>query len=289
MGNFIGNNNLLVSLLFLTIVGCIKEDTNKCPFFGKYPVTFFDEDSSSSQYNQNVLLHITKNNDTLHIESPDYIINAGERELKTACQLHLYPGQYLFKAIKSQNKMSLDDKHVRLKNGEAYTYASFPGKISKSPDNKFGIRFGLFNSLIRVACTVGINNDLNQNFEITKVEISSPDDTSILLDIENGKCNYAQEVTDFYDSCTIENDPFVFYYYCVPIIRSKYIVFKISIKECGSDKKSILYSRAFLKTDIEQGKIYDFHFNVTPWSIIYKTTTISDWSTFINNQVHHLK
>jgi len=287
MGIYFGNNNILATLLILTLTACIKEETDRCPDFGKYPVSFFDEDSSLKRNSQNVLLYITNNRDTSQAESPDYTINAGERVLKTNGKLRLYPGLYSFKAIKSHIKMNLEDKHVRLKNGEAYTYASFVGKVTKSPDNKFGIRFGLFNSLIRAVCTLDLSN--GSIFEITKVEISSPDDTSILLDIENGKCNYAQEMTDYYDSCTIENDPSVFYYYCVPIVRSKYIVFKISIKECDSDKKNTLYSRAFLKTDIEQGKIYDFHFNVTPRSVVYKTTTILDWSTFIYDRIINLK
>lgn len=286
MGNNIGNNNILATLLILTLAACIKEETDRCPYFGKYPVSFFDEDSSLKRNNQNVLFYIT-NKDTSQAEFPGYTINAGERELKSDCMLRLFPGLYSFRAIKSHTKMNLEDKHVRLKNGEAYTYASFVGKVTKSPDNKFGIRFGLFNSLIRAVCTLDPSND--SIFEITKVEISSPDDTSILLDIENGKCNYAQEMTDYYDSCTIETDPTIFYYYCVPIIRSRYIVFKISIKECDSDKKNTLYSRAFLKTDIEQGKIYDFHFNVTPGSVVYKTTTILDWSTFINDRIIHIK
>lgn len=287
MGNYIGNHNILAALLFVTLSACIKEETGRCPDFGKYPVSFFDEDSSSKMDNHNVLLYITSNKDTSQKVLKDYTIDAGERELKSDCKFRLYPGLYSFKALKSHSKMNLEDKHVRLKNGEAYTYASLVGKVAKSPDNKFGIRFGLFNSLIRAVCTLDLSND--SIFEITGVEISSPDDTSILLDIENGKCNYAQEMTDYYDSCTIENDPSVFYYYCVPIVRSRYIFFKISIKECDSDKKNTLYSRAFLKTDIEQGKIYDFHFNVTPGSVVYKTTTILDWSTFINDQIVHIK
>ncbi|MEA5005971.1 hypothetical protein SDC9_131214 [bioreactor metagenome] len=286
MGTIVANNYILGFLLTLTLSSCIKEEIDKCPDFGKYPVSFFDEDTSFTKMNQNVLLYVLRNRDTLHIKSLEYIITAGERELRSEGKFRLYPDLYSFKAIKSQNKMQLDDNHVKLKNGEAYTYASFIGKVSKSPDNKFGIRFGLFNSLIRVVCTLDVSD--NSLFEITKVEISSPDDTSILLDIESGKCNYAQEVTDYYDSCTLENEPSVFYYYCVPIVRSRYIVFKISIKEHVSEKRNTLYSRAFLKTDIEQGKIYDFHFNVTPWSVIYKTTTILDWTTFIYNQILRL-
>lgn len=287
MGTIFRNNYILATLSILTIIGCIKEETDNCPDFGKYSVSFFDKDSSLRKHDQNVLLYITSDRDTLHVESPDYIIKAGERELRASHKFRLYPGIYSFKAIKSQTKMVLEDKYVRLKNGEAYTYASFPGKVSKSPENNFGISFGLFNSLIRVVCTLDLSCD--SVFEITRVEVSSPDDTSILLDIENGKCNYAQEMTDYYDSCTIENDSSIFYYYCVPIVRSRYIFFKISIKECYSDKKNTLYSRTFLKTDIEQGKIYDFHFNVTPWSVIYKTTTILDWSTYIKNQIIRLK
>jgi len=286
MADIIRDNNILVILALFFLTSCVKEDYSNCPDYGKYIVTFYEQQVQESLNDCNVLLCAVAQGDTAPYKAYYYKIIAGDNDFHSEKPLKLFPDYYSFKVLKSINKMSMDDNFVKLKNGEAYMYVDCPGRVTKSPNNKFGLNFGLFNSLIRVICY--FNQSDSSMYEIAKVEISSPDDNSIILNIESGECNYAQSVTDFYDSCALEREPDIYYYFCVPLVKSRYLNFKISIRNIETNKKNILYSRAFLKTNIEQGNIYDFSFDVTPQGIEYKATTITDWTTYICSQDIHL-
>ncbi len=267
--------------LIVLLSSCIKEDYEQCPDYGKYRVVFNDADSSKGKTDYNVLVcplekgKVNLTNAWQYYRLADSSLLISERELK------LFPREYSFKALLSQNQMLLAGNDVSLKTGAMYLYADSSASVVKAVRNNVSLRFTLANSLIRVRCNFS-ENPISQ-YRISKVEISSPDDSGIELDMLSGKCNSAQEVTDFYDECVRENDSNVFNYYCVPIVKAKYLNFKVFVEDISANKTNVLFSRVFLNTDIEQGKVYDYRFDVTPFDIEFKTTSILDWNDYVHS------
>ncbi len=48
----------------------------------------------------------------------------------------------------------------------------------------------------------------------------------------------------------------------------------------GKDTTMVLRNHLYLKSDIEQGKIYKFTFEVSALEINWKSTTVSDWDEY---------
>lgn len=264
---------------------CIQEDYGNCPDYGKYPVIFIDDDTNLHREDYRVIIKVFEQNNSSHVVTVNYIIRAGERELHSDKTLKLYPGYYTFKAIKSNNILNIQDDLLRMVNGYACLSIDLSEKIKKAPKNQLNMKFKLSNSLIRIACNM--DKEAKNLFEIINVEISAPDDSNVFLNTITGKSNYSQEVTEYYDNCHLETEPYIYYYYSVPLVRSKYLNFKFTFKELSTQKVSSIYTRVFLSSDIEQGKVYDFHFDITPQDISYKITTIMDWETLVYDpQIH---
>ena len=264
---------------------CIQEDYDNCPDYGKYPVILIDDDTNLQREDYRVIIKVFEQNKSSHVVTVNYIIRAGERELYSDKTLKLYPGYYTFKAIKSNNILNIKDDLLRMVNGYACLSIDLSEKIKKAPKNQLNMKFKLSNSLIRIACNM--DKEAKNLFEIINVEISAPDDSNVVLNTITGKSNYSQEVTEYYDSCHLETEPYIYYYYSVPLVRSKYLNFKFTFKELSTRKVSSIYTRVFLSSDIEQGKVYDFHFDITPQDISYKITTIMDWETLVYDpQIH---
>ncbi|HRT83209.1 MAG TPA: hypothetical protein P5523_01020 [Bacteroidales bacterium] len=278
-------NYILGVILLIMLSSCIQEDYDNCPDYGKYPVIFIDDDTNLQREDYRVIIKVFEQNKSSHVVTVNYIIRAGERELYSDKTLKLYPGYYTFKAIKSNNILNIKDDLLRMVNGYACLSIDLSEKIKKAPKNQLNMKFKLSNSLIRIACNM--DKEAKNLFEIINVEISAPDDSNVFLNTITGKSNYSQEVTEYYDSCHLETEPYIYYYYSVPLVRSKYLNFKFTFKELSTRKVSSIYTRVFLSSDIEQGKVYDFHFDITPQDISYKITTIMDWETLVYDpQIH---
>lgn len=270
-------------MLFLIVLlsSCIKEDYEQCPDYGKYRVVFNDADNSKGKADYNVLVCPLEKEKMSFTNAYQYHRLADSSLLKSDRELKLFPKEYSFKALLSQNQMILAGSDVSLKTGAMYLFADSSASVVKSVRNNVNLRFTLANSLIRVICNFS-QNPISE-YRISKVEISSPDDIGIELNMLLGKCNSAQEVTDFYDECVKENDSNVFNYYCVPIVKARYLNFKVFIEDISANKTNVLFTRVFLNTDIEQSKVYNYRFDVTPYDIEFKTTTILDWNDYVHN------
>lgn len=271
----------MIFCLIMLLCSCIKEDHEQCPDYGKYRVVFNDADSSKGSTDYHVLVCPFEKGKTSLTDAYQYYRLSDSSLLRSEKELKLFPMEYSFKALLSQNQMILESSSVSLKTGEMYLFADSSASVIKAAWNNVRLRFTLANSLIRVICN--FSEDSISQYRISKVEISSPDDSGINLNILSGKCNSAQEVTDFYDECVKENDSDVFNYFCVPIVKAKYINFKVFVEDLFDNKIKVLFSRVFLNTDIEQGKVYNYRFDVTPYDIEFKTTTILDWNDYVHN------
>ena len=272
------------AMMFCIIVllsSCIKEDYEQCPDYGKYRVVFNDADNSKGKTDYNVLICPLEKGKVSFANAYQYYRMADSSLLRSERELKLFPREYSFKALLSQNQMMLAGSNVSLKTGVMYLFADSSASVIKAVLNNVSLRFTLANSLIRVICNFS-ENPISQ-YRISKVEISSADDNGIELNMLSGKCNSAQEVTDFYDECVREIDSNVFNYYCVPIVRAKYLNFKVFVEDISAKKTNVLFSRVFLNTDIEQGKVYDYRFDVTPFDIEFKTTSILDWNDYVHS------
>lgn len=272
------------AMMFCIIVllsSCIREDYEQCLDYGKYRVVFNDADNSKGKTDYNVLVCPLEKGKVNFINAWQYYRLADSSLLRSERELKLFPMEYSFKALLSHNQMILAGSDVSLKTGVMYLFADSSASVVKAVQNDVSLRFTLANSLIRVICNFSENS--NSQYRISKVEISSPDDSEIELNMLSGRCNSVQEVTDFYDECVRENDSNVFNYYCVPIVKAKYLNFKVFVEDISANKTNVLFSRVFLNTDIEQGKVYDYRFDVTPFDIEFKTTSILDWNDYLHS------
>ena len=272
------------AMMFCIIVllsSCIKEDYEQCPDYGKYRVVFNDADNSKGKTDYNVLICPLEKGKVSFANAYQYYRMADSSLLRSERELKLFPREYSFKALLSQNQMMLAGSNVSLKTGVMYLFADSSASVIKAVLNNVSLRFTLANSLIRVICNFS-ENPISQ-YRISKVEISSADDNGIELNMLSGRCNSAQEVTDFYDECVRESDSNVFNYYCEPIVKAKYLNFKVFVEDISANKTNVLFSRVFLNTNIEQGKVYDYRFDVTPFEIEFKTTSILDWNDYVHN------
>jgi len=269
-----------LTIFLISLLSCIKENYDSCVDYGKYRVIFYDIDSSYFRHSYNVIIYPIALKENIAQKACMYVRPADNNLLYSEKTLKLYPMDYAFKALMSRHEMNPDDDLVKLNNGEAYFFADCPGRIRKASENRVGLNFGLFNSLVRIICN--LSHDSEGEYEISKVEITPPDNIGIILNINSGKCNYAQNVSDFYEECTFEsNAGYIFIYYCVPIIKSNYLNFRVHVDNIVTKKATVLYAKAFLNKNIEQGKVYEFRFNVTPYDIVYKSSSVLDWSDYI--------
>ena len=274
-------DHAMMFCLIVLLSSCIKEDYEQCSDYGKYRVVFNDADNSKGKTDYNVLICPLEKGKVSFANAYQYYRMADSSLLRSERELKLFPREYSFKALLSQNQMMLAGSNVSLKTGVMYLFADSSASVIKAVLNNVSLRFTLANSLIRVICNFS-ENPISQ-YRISKVEISSADDNGIELNMLSGKCNSAQEVTDFYDECVREIDSNVFNYYCVPIVRAKYLNFKVFVEDISAKKTNVLFSRVFLNTDIEQGKVYDYRFDVTPFDIEFKTTSILDWNDYVHS------
>ena len=273
-------DHAMMFCLIVLLSSCIKEDYEQCPDYGKYRVVFNDADNSKGKTDYNVLVCLLEKGKVNFTNAYQYYRLADSSLLRSERELKLFPMEYSFKALLSQNQMILAGSNVSLKTGAMYLFADSSASVVKAVRNKVSLRFTLANSLIRVICNFS-ENPISQ-YRISKVEISSPDDSGIELNMLSGRCNSAQEVTDFYEECVREIDLNVFNYYCVPIVKAKYLNFKVFVEDISANKINVLFSRVLLNTDIEQGKVYDYRFDVTPFDIEFKTTSILDWNDYVH-------
>lgn len=272
--------NYIMFISALIFISCVNENYDLCPDYGKYKVLFFDMNNAKTAKDYNVFI---VDNESLNSGSrilSEYIRPADTSLLKSDKILKLYPGDYKFKALLSANQMICLSKKVQLKNNSPYLFADTSKAVIKKSSNDVNLRFSLANSLIQIKCI--INNEYSSRYVISNVVLSCPDDNDVYLDLLSGICNYSQAVTDFYDEALYSIAQDLFYFYCVPVIKSNYLNFKFSIKDNEEETENTLFCRVFLNTDISQGKVYQFRFNVTPFEIQYINTSIIEWDEKTN-------
>lgn len=260
----------------IVITSCINENYDLCPDYGKYRVLFYDMDDKKPLVDYFVCItdknSINKGINTLN----EYILPSGATLLKSDKVLKLYPGKYNFIALLSTDKMICLNKKIQLKNNSPYLYTDTSKTIIKQSYNDVILRFTLANSLIQIKCI--IDNEYLSRYKISKVALSCPDDDGIFMDFTTGICNYSQTMSEFYEETLYNEQQDIFFIYCVPVVSSNYLNFKISIDDKYQKTENMLFCRIFLNTDISQGKVYQFRFNVTPFEIQYINTSISEWN-----------
>lgn len=277
---------IITILILMGIVsGCVKENYDECPDWGKYRVLFYDKTSARERIDYNVIIHeistdrtITQNNAT----SYRYVRTPDTTQLKSGKVLKLFPGDYSFNALLSRASLDVEST-PGMRNGHQYLFADTTAQIIKAGINPVELDFQLANSLIVVKCH--FDTGYAESHQIFKIEISCPDDDFVAIDMLTGLSNYAQTVSSFYEECLYDDKQESFYYYCVPVINGNYLNFKVYVRDNNDMSVKTLLSGIFLKANIEQGKAYLFQFNVTPYEIEYMTTTVIDWTDYCHNTI----
>jgi len=272
---------IILFIISMSMSSCIRENYDLCPDYGKYKVLFLDKNDAKSTADYHVFITEKISQITFNSTQHKYIRLADTTLLKSDKVLKLFPGDYNFVALLSANQMICLNKKIQIKNNSPYLYADTIKSVIKRSYNNVILRFSLANSLIQTKCI--IDSVFKERYKISRVVLSSPDDSDIYLDLSSGLCNYSQLVSDYYQEAVYNILTDVFNNYCVPIIKSNYLTFKVSIEDNEQKTDNTLFCRIFLNTDISQGKVYQFRFNVTPYAIQYINTSISDWDEKTNN------
>lgn len=278
MKNYI--NYITASIIVLLSQSCIKENFNNCPDWGKYKVAFYDSSSVEClSLNYVTLLY----NGVDSISSPlfkKYFLTPYSPLIDSPSVLKLFPGSYNFCALLSNEEVILN-KRVRLKNGFRYFYANTKNKIEKSALNKVPLIFNLANSMVVIKCS--LDSNLN-NCTVEQIAISPPEEKNAQLDISNGLCEYESHTTEYFENTTYHSNGQEWIFYCNPTVPGNDLIFKVTLQDIKSSTPKTLITKIFLETGLEQGKVYRFYLNVTPYKVEYMSSTITDWTDYFHTE-----
>ncbi len=264
-----------VFVLIIISSGCVGEDLGSCPDWGKYRVLFYDKNPDRNEAVYNVVIQYGTGYHR-------YVRTLDTTRLISDNLLKLLPGKYSFKALLSRTQIETV-RRPAIKNGFSYLFADTSANIVKTAFNHVVLDLKLANSMIVVKCHFDAGH--NESHQIIKIEVSGPDDDSVKIDMFTGLSNYAQTISSFYEECLYDIKQDSFYYYCVPVICGNYLNFRIYIRDTNDMSIKVLLSRIFLNTSVGQGKVYIFHFNVTPYKIEYMTTSVIDWEDYCHKTI----
>lgn len=271
---------IIVLLLFFLSNSCIKENFRNCPNWGKYRVGFYTK--SNIEYSS--INYVTINYscaDTMNRQILKKYNSVSDSLLTYPTELiRLFPGNYKFSVLLSTEEVTINNL-IKIQNGHPYLYATSNNEIIKSPLNKVGFIFNLANSMIAVKCS--LDSTFN-NCTICKVELSPPQELYALLNISNGICCYEKQTTDYFDNAIFDNKENEWIYYCNPMVSGNNLIFKITILDKVANIHKILFCKVFLESGLEQAKVSRFYLNVSPHSIDYVSSTITDWIDYTHYQ-----
>lgn len=271
---------IIVLAALLSSYSCMKESFNNCPNWGKYKVCFYDRSNlKCSSVNYITLLYSGVDSSWAPMLRR-YTHTADSLLIDSTGLLRLFPGTYSFRALLCAEGDVLNDR-VHLRNGHRYLYAATVDRVQKSPENRVGFHFKLANSMIIVKCT--LESSL-EGYEISKVEVTPPEEKSALLNISNGICSYEQCTSSFFDNALYNQSENEWVYYCNPTIAGNYLSFKITLSNSISTIFKTLFTKVFLEIGLEQGRVNRFYLNVTPNKVEYLSSTIIDWTDYNHSQ-----
>lgn len=268
---------ITISIIVLFGHSCLKENFNNCPDWGKYKVGFFDSSSVNNLSINYIILLYNGIDSTSAPLLKKYFLKPYSSVIDSPSVLKLYPGEYHFCALLSSQELFLNDK-VKLKNGLRYFYANTKNQIKKSPFNKVPLFFNLANSMIAVNCSLDSSLDV---CNISRVEISPPEEKNALLNLSDGTCSYEGLTSEYFDTTIFNSKENEWTYYCNPTVPGNDLTFKVILINSNSTNYKTLITKVFLDTGLEQGKVYKFHLNVTPNKIEYLSSSIIDWIDYI--------
>ncbi len=274
-----------IILLCFQIASCVSEDYLSCPDFGKYRVTFSSGDSLKFPEKMYMsLIYKEQSNDMSLQGSGQYVKEADKSCFTSEKILKLPPGEFRFSSLSCSSPLIVENGMSKMYNGELYLFSDSVGRVVKRYENSVKLNYSPVNSLILAQCI--LDNELAKYYEIRDFAISAPDDTNVRINHTNGLVSGSGSITDYFDHFRLSIDGTLFRYYCVPFRGGCYLNFRItlSLKTPNTveekDKILILLNHLFLKSDIEQGKVYKFTFEVSALEINCKSTTVTDWTDY---------
>ncbi len=273
---------IIIMIAQCLLLSCIKENYDFCPDYGKYKVLFTsagaetgsDIEYLSVRYNG---LNVNENIVGYH----DYSKVRGDSLFQSQNLLKLPQGKFSFNALISNSPIIKEEGMFKMTNGIVFLIGKTVKNIIKKKCNIIGIRLSLCNSLIQVKCN--LSSSLSDEYLIENLNISAPCDSSVLLNLLSGKCNYSGRTTQKYDYFRINRSKGLYEYYTVPISSGCILNFRLTLvpKNNPVDGKEniskILTTKIHLNHNIEQGKIYLFNFDVIGPGLNHISTTVFDW------------
>lgn len=274
-----------IILLGFQMISCVSEDYLSCPDFGKYRVTFSTVDSLRFPEKMYMSLIYKEESNLINLNgSGEFVKDACKAGFTSEKILKLPPGDFRFSSLSCTSPLIIENGMCKMFNGKLFLFADTLGRVVKRYENSVKLNLYPVNSLILAQCI--LDNDLAKEYEIKDFAISAPDDSNVLINQGNGVASYSDSITDFYDHFELSSDGTLFRYYCVPFRGGCYVNFRITLAlrnsntAEGKDAIRVLLNRLYLKSDIEQGKLYRFTFEVSALEINCKSTSVSDWTDY---------
>lgn len=263
-----------ISVILITS-SCIGEKTGRCPFWGMYRVNFHHHSNDSYSVSQNITIAVSGDN-----PSPGLYLcksTANPVIITSDSPVMLFPGIYQIFALYT-GEISQKSRIINLRNGYRYLYAYTTAHIEKRAVNDIRLNFQLANSLITANFT--INPEYAISYDLISAFISPPENNNINFNIESGVCNYSTGFSSFFEEMLTDTESNHKYYYCLPVAEGGRIKFRVQLQHRESAETIILNTHINNSSAIEQGMVYSFSFNITPYSLESVGSTVTDWRKF---------
>ena len=271
-----------IILLCFQVASCVSEDYLSCPDFGKYRVIFNSGDSLKFPEKMYMSLIYKEQSHEISLHGSGLYVKDAHKSCFTSEKiLKLPPGDFRFSSLSCSSPLIVENGICKMYNGELYLFADTLGRVVKRYENSVKLNYFPVNSLILAQCI--LDKELAKDYEIKDFAISAPDDSNVMINHTNGLASGSGSITDYFDHFRLSSDGALFRYYCVPFRGGCYVNFRITLalKTLNTvedmDKLLILLNHLYLKSDIEQGKVYKFTFEVSALEINCKSTTVTDW------------
>lgn len=259
-------------LIFFTIIicfGCIDEDVNTCPDFGKYPIELNDDNS---------LLNLDLKGTLSVLYDGQQIEHRATTKAQNSCilylnqKLSLFPGNYKLIMVSGSKDPSIKGDSIALKNGQLLFRADSTYMVAKKRVNSLDIRFKPLFALITASCSLD-----DSNYTLKETSISPPDDYGIYSNLRTNQTILSEVSGEFFIVMTKgegENVRFT----SVPAKEGVLIRFRFKLESIKDGSQVVLYSGFYLQQKLLPGNILNLRFLLTPNRVVLSGYSLKPWN-----------
>ena len=271
---------ITIASALMLACSCIGENYDNCPDYGKYLVLFKDSSCCHDMSSGYMNLYYSEQDGKCTPSGVIFQYNGHDTIYHPGENFKLYPGEYHMTTIVCSSAINYEQKKP-FENGYRYLYHRGVHNIQKKRENIIVLEHKLANSMLVVKCV----NESDFDHCITNIKITPPVEQDAILGIQDGRCSCEQDVGLFLEPMYHDNDSDSWYYYCNPLVPGKDIVLEITLADTTEYSSKSLYTRVFMESGLEQGKIHTLHIGVSSNEIGVVLSGITNWEDQYHNPI----